>query len=98
MSTAVECLKAGAADFILKPADPQALEVSIERALSARALKREVAYLRGTVAAEERPIGTGPAWMRVMSMVEAAAPTDSTVLIRGESGTGKELWPGSSIV
>ena len=91
VSTAVECLKAGAADFILKPADPQALEVSIERALSARALKREVAYLRGTVAAEERPIGTSPAWMKVMSMVEAAAPTDSTVLIRGESGTDKEL-------
>jgi DNA-binding NtrC family response regulator len=91
VSTAVECLRAGAADFILKPADPQALEVSIERALSARALKREVAYLRGTVASEERPLGTSPAWMKVLSMVEAAAPTDSTVLLRGESGTGKEL-------
>jgi two-component system response regulator HydG len=91
VAAAVECLKAGAADFILKPADPQALEVSIERALEARALRREVAYLRGTVASEERPLGTSPAWMKVISMVEAAAPTDSTVLLRGESGTGKEL-------
>jgi two-component system response regulator HydG len=91
VAAAVECLKAGAADFILKPADPQALEVSIERALAARALRREVDYLRGTGAAEERPLGVSPAWMKVLSMVEAAAPTDSTVLLRGESGTGKEL-------
>jgi DNA-binding NtrC family response regulator len=91
VASAVECLRAGAADFILKPADPQALEVSIERALATRALRREVAYLRGTVASEERPLGASPAWMKVISMVEAAAPTDSTVLLRGESGTGKEL-------
>jgi DNA-binding NtrC family response regulator len=91
VAAAVECLKAGAADFILKPADPQALEVSIDRALAARALRREVDYLRGTVAAERQPLGVSPAWMKVLSMVEAAAPTDSTVLLRGESGTGKEL-------
>jgi DNA-binding NtrC family response regulator len=91
VAAAVECLKAGAADFILKPADPQALEVSIDRALAARALRREVAYLRGTDRIEERPLGVSPAWMKVLSMVEAAAPTDSTVLLRGESGTGKEL-------
>jgi DNA-binding NtrC family response regulator len=91
VAAAVECLKAGAADFILKPADPQALEVSIERALAARALRREVDYLRGTASSEERPLGGSPAWLKVLSMVEAAAPTDSTVLLRGESGTGKEL-------
>ena len=91
VAAAVECLKAGAADFILKPADPQALEVSVERALAARALRREVAYLRGTEGPEDRPLGVSPAWMKVLSMVEAAAPTDSTVLLRGESGTGKEL-------
>ena len=91
VAAAVECLKAGAADFILKPADPQALEVSIDRALAARALRREVAYLRGTAASDDRPLGGSPAWLKVLSMVEAAAPTDSTVLLRGESGTGKEL-------
>ena len=91
VAAAVECLKAGASDFILKPADPGALEVVLERALQARALKREVRYLRGTLAAEEQPVGTSPAWMHVIRMVESAAPTGSTVLLRGESGTGKEL-------
>jgi DNA-binding NtrC family response regulator len=91
IATAVECLKAGAADFILKPADPQALEVAIERALRARALTREVAYLRDALTSEERPLGNSPAWQKTLAMVEAAAPTDSTVLLRGESGTGKEL-------
>jgi two-component system response regulator AtoC len=91
VAAAVECLKAGASDFILKPADPAALEVALTRALSTRALRREVRYLRGAVSGDERPLGTSPAWQRVIRMVEAAAPTDATVLIRGESGTGKEL-------
>ncbi|HET7294370.1 MAG TPA: sigma-54 dependent transcriptional regulator [Vicinamibacteria bacterium] len=91
VAAAVECLRAGASDFVLKPADPGALEVVLERALQARALRREVRYLRGALASEERPVGESPAWARVIRMVEAAAPTGSTVLLRGESGTGKEL-------
>jgi DNA-binding NtrC family response regulator len=91
VASAVECLQAGASDFILKPADPGALEVALQRALETRALRREVRYLRGAVAAEEQPLGSSPAWLRTMRMVEAAAPTGSTVLLRGESGTGKEL-------
>jgi transcriptional regulator with GAF, ATPase, and Fis domain len=51
-----------------------------------------VKYLRSAVApAAESPVGESPAWLKVMAMVEAAAPTDSTVLLLGESGTGKEL-------
>src|SRR4029077_11163554 len=46
VSSAVECMKAGAADYLLKPVDPEALDVALERALQARALEREVAYLR----------------------------------------------------
>ena len=42
VASAVECLKAGASDYILKPAEPEALEVALERALEARALRREV--------------------------------------------------------
>jgi DNA-binding NtrC family response regulator len=44
--SAVECMKAGAVDYVLKPADPDALELALQRALGARALKREVGYLR----------------------------------------------------
>jgi DNA-binding NtrC family response regulator len=92
VASAVECLKAGASDYILKPAEPEALEVGLERALEGRALRREVRYLRSTAAAQaEEAIGESPAWRRVVAMVQAAAPTDSVVLISGESGAGKEL-------
>jgi DNA-binding NtrC family response regulator len=92
VASAVECLKAGASDYLLKPAEPDALEVALERALEGRALRREVRYLRSAVAARaEVAIGESLPWRRVTGMVEAAAPTDSVVLFTGESGTGKEL-------
>ncbi|HVR69720.1 MAG TPA: sigma-54 dependent transcriptional regulator [Vicinamibacteria bacterium] len=90
IASAVECLKAGASDYLPKPADPDALEVTLERALAGRALRREVAALRGAEAAE-MPVGDSPAWRRTMSMVTAVAAADSTLLLTGESGTGKEL-------
>jgi two-component system response regulator AtoC len=92
VASAVECLKAGASDYILKPADADALEVALDRALEARALRREVRYLRSTAAAPaEGVVGESAAWRRVLDMVEAAAPTAAAVLLTGESGTGKEL-------
>ena len=92
VASAVECLKAGASDYVLKPAEPEALEVVLDRALEGRALRREVRYLRSAVAAQaEVAIGESAPWRRVMGMVEAAAAADSVVLFTGESGTGKEL-------
>jgi DNA-binding NtrC family response regulator len=90
VGSAVECLRAGASDYLLKPVDPEALEVAIDRALAARALRREVGLLR-SAAGVDAPVGGSAAWRRVMSVVEAAAATDSTLLLTGESGTGKEL-------
>ena len=91
VASAVECLQAGAANYILKPAAPAAIEVAIERALEASALRRELNYLRGGEDERDLPIGQSPAWQQVLKSIRAAAPTDSTVLILGESGTGKEL-------
>ena len=92
VTSAVECLKAGASDYILKPVDADALEVALDRALEARALRREVRYLRSAAAAPaEGVVGESAPWRRVLGMVEAAAPTDSVVLFTGESGAGKEL-------
>jgi DNA-binding NtrC family response regulator len=91
VAAAVECLHAGARDFILKPADPAALEVAITRALSDRALRREVRYLRGAVAEGTPALGRSECWQRTLKKVEAAAAAGSPVLLRGESGTGKEL-------
>lgn len=91
IASAVECLKGGASDYLLKPVDPDALEVALERGMAGRALRREVQYLRGTIDREAEPIGQSPAWRRALEMIDAAAGTDSVVLLRGESGTGKEL-------
>jgi DNA-binding NtrC family response regulator len=92
VASAVECLRAGASDYVLKPAEPGALEVVIERAMSSRSLRRELRDLRGSATGgPAAPIGESPAWRRVMKVVDAAAATDSTVLLEGESGTGKEL-------
>jgi DNA-binding NtrC family response regulator len=92
LPSAVSCLKAGAADYILKPVDPAALEVALDRAVEAHALRREVRYLR-TAASETsgEAVGESAAWKRVLSMVDAAAASGATVLLLGESGTGKEL-------
>jgi DNA-binding NtrC family response regulator len=91
VAAAVECLHAGASDFILKPADPAALEVALTRALQSRALQREVRYLRSASAEGAQPLGDSAVWQRTLRTVEAAAASGSPVLLRGESGTGKEL-------
>jgi two-component system response regulator AtoC len=90
IASAVECLKSGASDYLLKPADPEALEVALERALAGRALRREVQYLRAA-GREIEPRGESPAWRRALEMIDAAAASDAVVLLRGESGTGKDL-------
>ncbi len=93
--SAVACIKAGARDYLLKPVDPDTLEVALDRALEASALRREVDYLRRGDEEDARddslPVGTSAAWNEVMRRVNAAAPSDATVLILGESGTGKEI-------
>jgi DNA-binding NtrC family response regulator len=94
IASAVECIRAGASDYLLKPADPDDLEMTLRRVLENRALRREVGYLRsaGAEALEgTAPLGESAVWKQVMRTVQAAAPTDAAVLLLGESGTGKEL-------
>jgi len=98
IASAVECVRAGASDYILKPADPEALDVAIGKALASGSLRREVAYLRserltapGPPGPAGEPIGRSEPWRQVMGLVQAAAAADATVLLLGESGTGKEL-------
>ncbi|OLE66958.1 MAG: hypothetical protein AUG09_04965 [Acidobacteria bacterium 13_1_20CM_2_68_7] len=92
IASAVACIKAGASDYILKPADPEALEVALDRALANRALQREVDYLRrGEESSDDAPVGVSPSWVAVMETVRSVAASDATVLLLGESGTGKEL-------
>jgi len=91
--SAVECMRAGAFDYLLKPAEPAELEMALERALESADLQREVGYLRDAARHPGRrraPLGDSAAWQRVLEMVRAAAPADTSVLLVGETGTGKQ--------
>jgi DNA-binding NtrC family response regulator len=89
--SAVECLRAGAVDYLLKPVDAEELDLAIERSLEEAARSRELRYLRsGPTTEGRRLVGASPEWLRLLETVEQVAPSDSPVLLIGESGTGKE--------
>jgi len=94
VSTAVEAMRAGAADYLTKPIDFDALLVSVERALERRDLQTEADNLRRQLRARDNEgleglLGTSPPMQRIYRMARQVAPSRATVLITGESGTGK---------
>ncbi len=94
VETAVEAMKHGAYDYIVKPFEPDALEHLVRKAIERNELLSENIQLRQKIE-EMSPfhgvVGKSPAICRVMEEVAMVAESDTTVLIRGESGTGKEL-------
>ncbi|UCF69106.1 MAG: sigma-54-dependent Fis family transcriptional regulator, partial [Acidobacteriota bacterium] len=91
---AVECLKRGASDYLLKPLDLDEVEHVVQRALEQRQLRRENRELRrrlGHVESIDGIVTTGGSMAEVLSTTVRVAPTAVPVLILGESGTGKEL-------
>ncbi len=88
IALAVEGMKRGAFDFIVKPWDNEKLMETLEAACGKRSAKRTV---------EERPAAPVMLWgdsvemSEIHRMVEKIAPTDATVLITGENGTGKDV-------
>ena len=94
VESAVEAMKRGAYEYLTKPYDPEELSLTVGKALERRQLKREVKQLRAQVKATYRfgnIVGRSARLTQVQELVEAAAPTDATILVQGESGTGKEL-------
>ena len=92
--TAIEAMKYGAFDYILKPFPIPQMKGLVEKALALRKLmKEEVTYApaAGPEEKEERIVGSSSKMQEIYKMIGQVAPSDVTVLIRGESGTGKEL-------
>ena len=94
IETAVDALKSGAVDYILKPFTPDAIEIAVARALEHARLKAENQYLRGELGKGYdfgAMVGQSAAMRAVHEQIRKVADTRATVLVRGESGTGKEL-------
>jgi two-component system response regulator HydG len=93
VETAVEAMKEGAYDFVVKPLKRAHVVRIVKNALDKQALVVENRALRAQLDEKRRReiVGTSLAWRRTMEIVMQAAPSEATVLLLGESGTGKEL-------
>ncbi len=94
VSSAVEAMKCGAADYIAKPFDHDELVMMVDRILREKQKERRTAALQTDVDQAypvEGMVGRSAAMNEVSARIRKVAPTEATVLIVGESGTGKEL-------
>jgi DNA-binding NtrC family response regulator len=93
--SAVETMKLGALDYLIKPLDAERLKSVVHQALELGEVTRRTPAVKGAGRPETLPteeiVARGPEMSRVMSLIEKVSPTDIPVLILGESGTGKEV-------
>lgn len=90
ISTAVECIKKGAFDYIPKPLDLNRILITIKNAGEKVSLVKETKILKKKVYGQPM-IGESPAILHIKDMIDKVSPTDARVLIIGANGTGKEL-------
>lgn len=91
VKTAIDALKNGASDYILRPFDLEELELAIARALSFARLVVENQFLREDVVPTAGIVGASPVMQQLFESIRQVAPEKATVLVAGETGTGKEL-------
>ena len=91
VETAVEALKKGAFDFIVKPLDLNRLLLTTKHAVDHKSLVQETKVLRKKINSRNQMIGESVAIEQVRTIIEKVAPTEARVLITGANGTGKEV-------
>ncbi len=98
VETAVEALKKGAYDYLVKPLDFEKLKLIIVRAMEHLRLQSENRMLKKTLSAHfdrEKIIGQSPVMKKLLDIVAQVAVSEATIMITGDSGTGKELIAGA---
>src|SRR2546429_4028514 len=94
IENAVEAMKSGATDFLLKPFSLDHLTAVVQKALEVRALRDENRQLKEELGRRyefDNIKGRSPAMQEIFAAIERVAPTRATVLLAGESGVGKDL-------
>lgn len=92
IESAVEAMRLGACDYLLRPFDIETLDLAIRRVFAQREMLQQKDFLRTEL---ERGwqglVGDGPAMQRVRTQIAQVGPTRASVLLTGETGTGKEV-------
>jgi DNA-binding NtrC family response regulator len=94
VNSAVEAMKEGAYDYLIKPVDTEEFKLVVDKALELHRLQREVARLRSQLELDldfQHIVGQSKPMRAVFRLIRMVAKSNATILIQGESGTGKEL-------
>ena len=94
IESAVEAVKGGVTNYLIKPINYDELSIVLEKAIHEKQISQELAELRREVREKDyfhEIIGADPKMQEIFEIMRTVAPTDVPVLIKGETGTGKEL-------
>ena len=91
IESAVECMKLGAFDYIIKPFGFEQIEVALSKAKKHNQLLKVNQYFSNESQSQSEMIGASTVMRRLKKMIQKVAATEATVLVMGENGTGKEM-------
>jgi DNA-binding NtrC family response regulator len=94
IESAVEAMKLGASNYLLKPFTASQLDLALTQIAEKKELRKQNTYLKDQLAAESEfssLLSNSPEMSQIQKLILQVAPTDATVLLEGESGTGKEV-------